>query len=89
MRGKIAPVAVRADQLFDLTAKENFLVSFTDTANTFHKITSFQIWSGFVFKKSEIKSPNLASYRTLLLILHQDASKKNVDYGGLSCIARP
>ena len=54
--GKVAPVAVRADQLVGLTTTENMFVSFTDTANTFHKITSFQIWSGFVFKKSEVGS---------------------------------
>ena len=53
MKGKVTPVAVRAYQLAGLTVKENFLVSFTDTANTFHKITSFQIWFGFVFKRAK------------------------------------
>ena len=53
MKGKVSPVATPAYQLAGLTVKENFLVSFTDTANTFHKITSFQIWFGFVFKRAK------------------------------------
>lgn len=57
--GKVTPAAVRADQLFGLTVKENFLTSFTDTANTFHGITSFRTWFGFVEKKSEVTSLTL------------------------------